>query len=66
MAVTPDGRRVVSSNGNEVLVWDAATGERLRQLGERGRSNWALAVSSDGRRAIGGDDRTDLLSVPAW
>ncbi len=59
VVVTPDGRRMLSSNRNGLTVWDVESGKMLRTIGEPGRNNWALAVSRDGKRVIGGgNDRT--------
>jgi len=60
VAVTPDGRRVVSASKDWTLkVWDLETGEMLHTL--RGHQGWieAVAVTSDGRRAVSASlDRT--------
>jgi WD40 repeat protein len=59
LVVTPDGRRMLAANGNGVTLWDVETGEVIRAFDEPNRNNWALAVSADGKRAIGGgNDRT--------
>jgi WD40 repeat protein len=59
LALTPDGRRVLTANGNGVTLWDVQTGEVVRTFDEQNRNNWALAISVDGKRAIGGgNDRT--------
>jgi WD40 repeat protein len=53
VAVTPDGRRTVSSSDDKTLkVWDLETGRALRTL--EGHSNWVrgVAVTSDGQRAV--------------
>jgi WD40 repeat protein len=43
VAFTPDGRRVIASNGDgSVTLWDAETGEEFRTIGRAGPS--ALAV----------------------
>ncbi|HUS79631.1 MAG TPA: hypothetical protein VM283_00100, partial [Armatimonadota bacterium] len=60
VAVSPDGRRIVSGSHDEtVRVWDAASGEELACLrGHEDRVN-SVAVSPDGRRIVSGSwDRT--------
>ncbi|HMA53291.1 MAG TPA: WD40 repeat domain-containing protein [Acidobacteriota bacterium] len=56
-ALTPDGRRIISSNmgySQEANVWSARTGRHLRTLeGHRGEVR-AIAVSPDGRRIVTG------------
>jgi WD40 repeat protein len=59
LALTPDGRRMLTANGNGVTLWDIETGKIVRTFDEPNRNNWALAISGDGKRAIGGgNDRT--------
>lgn len=65
LAVTPDGRRVISASGpwmasqssGQVIVWDARTGQCLRRLPAIATSVYELALHPDGRRfaAAGGD-----------
>jgi WD40 repeat protein len=54
--VTPDGRRILSLGHDNLRVWDLASAEQVRVLGDTG--GWGLAVSSDGRRAITGNSPT--------
>jgi WD40 repeat protein len=58
LAVTPDGRRVVSGGHDGVRVWNLETGETERILAyQEGKVN-AVAVAPGGRRAVfGGDDQ---------
>lgn len=60
VAVTPDGRRVVSGAEDGMLrVWDLATGKCERGLIGHSGPVRALTLTPDGRRAIsGGDDST--------
>ena len=60
VAVTPDGRHVVSGSDDKTLrVWDLATGETKTTLkGHSNRVN-AVAVTADGRHVVSGsDDKT--------
>ncbi|MBP6748946.1 MAG: WD40 repeat domain-containing protein, partial [Xanthomonadaceae bacterium] len=57
VALSADGGRVVSgSYDGTVRVWDALSGECVREL--RGHTNWVLSValSADGGRVVSGSD----------
>src|SRR5271166_4091467 len=60
VAVTPDGRYVVSgSDDGKLRVWDLATGETKTTL--QGHTSWvtAMAVTPDGRQVVSGsEDKT--------
>ncbi len=64
VAVSPDGRFIVSGSGDRtVKVWEAATGRLLRSLEGHKDDMTAVAVSPDGRFIVSGsDDRT----VKVW
>ncbi len=64
MAVSPDGRWIVSGSADRtVKVWEAATGRLLRSLEGHTGSVRAVAVSPDGRFTVSGsEDRT----VKVW
>jgi WD40 repeat protein len=53
VAVTPDGRRVLSgSSDNTLRVWDVASGQTLKTLqGHNGGVN-AVAITPDGRCVV--------------
>jgi len=55
VAVTPDGRRIVSgSEDNTVVVWDLEAGTLIHRLsGHRGRVT-SVAVTPDGRHTVSG------------
>ncbi|HEY1380134.1 MAG TPA: WD40 repeat domain-containing protein [Gemmataceae bacterium] len=51
LAFSPDGKRVVTTDSNNVAVWDAATGQEVLTLGETGgRGISSVAFSPDGKR----------------
>ena len=59
MAVTPDGKQVVSASKDKTLkVWDLETGRVLRTL--EGHSDYVMgvALTPDGKRAVSAGDRT--------
>ncbi len=60
VAVTPDGRHVVSgSEDNTLRVWDLASGETVRTLSGHTDAVMAVAVTPDGRQAVSGSgDKT--------
>lgn len=61
LAITPDGRRVVSASsyGKFVRIWDLETGVLLHTLKDHNGSVEAIALTPDGRHAISAsDDRT--------
>ena len=51
VASAPDGRTAVTigTDGNEILLWDIATGQVRQRLETAGRAIYALGVSHDGR-----------------
>lgn len=64
VAVTPDGRRLVSASGDRKLkVWDLATGQETATL--TGHEDWisAMTVTPDGRRAV---SATDDHTLKVW
>ena len=55
IAFSPDGNRIVTgSDDRSVLVWDAKTGEQLRQLQGHTREVASVAISPDGNRIVSG------------
>ncbi len=62
LALSPDGRLLASSSKSEdstIRVWDAATGQFLRQLPGHTSFVWRLVFSRDGRHLISaGSDQT--------
>lgn len=56
VAVSGDGRRIVSTSGDEtVRVWDARTGREIHCLRGHGGVT-RVAVSGDGRLVLGGSE----------
>jgi WD40 repeat protein len=60
VAVTPDGRYIVSGSSDKTLrVWDLASGRPVRTLAGHGDSVGAVAVTPDGRYIVSGSrDKT--------
>ena len=60
MAVSADGRRVVSgSDDKTVRIWDMETGVEEQRLEGHSDEVSAVAVSADGRRVVSGsEDKT--------
>jgi len=53
VAVTPDGRRILSGGSDTtVRVWELATGRLERPLKGHACDAWELAVTPDGRRVV--------------
>jgi WD40 repeat protein len=64
VAFSPDGNRIVSgSDDKSVRVWDAKTGEQLRELQGHTDSVTSVAFSPDGNRIVSGSDDK---SVRVW
>jgi WD40 repeat protein len=59
VAVTPDGRQLVSAGYDGLRCWDVASGKLVLVIEEtKGAGCWALALTSDGQRVMaGGDDK---------
>jgi RNA polymerase sigma factor (sigma-70 family) len=53
VAFSPDGKQLVSCGDDAVLLWNAATGEQVRQMAP-GARNEAVAFSPDGRLIAAG------------
>jgi mono/diheme cytochrome c family protein len=63
IAISPEGRRVLSGSEDESLrLWDLATGREIRRLHGHTGAVLAVAFAPDGRRAVsGGRDGTVRL-----
>ena len=53
LAVSPDGRTIVSASMNKLSVWDARSGKRLRQIQQEAVVS-CLAFLSNGRYVVSG------------
>jgi WD40 repeat protein len=58
LAITPDGRRGLSSFGGSIRFWDIEDGIELRAPFDHGQPIKALAISVDGTRAVFAADNT--------
>jgi uncharacterized delta-60 repeat protein len=64
VAVSPDGRRIVSgSQDNTVAVWDLETGTLIHRLTGHRAAVSSVAVSPDGRRIVSGSQSN---TVAVW
>ncbi|MBA9002272.1 WD40 repeat domain-containing serine/threonine protein kinase [Thermomonospora cellulosilytica] len=62
VSFSPDGRTLATAGGSTVILWDAATGTRLRTLTGHTGTVAAVAYSPDGRLlATAGHDRSTRL-----
>lgn len=64
LAFSPDGKELAASGFRELTVWDAASGQLLRRIGNVAPRTYALAWSADGKRlATGGGIPGELGEV---
>ena len=54
VAVSPDGKRIVSGGDKTVKVWEADTGQDLLTLAGHSEPVNSVALSSDGKRIVSG------------
>jgi WD40 repeat protein len=55
VAVTPDGKYVVSGSGDEMVrLWDLATGNEVRRFTGHEEPVWSVAVTPDGKYVVSG------------
>ena len=64
MAVTPDGRYIVSGSWDQtVRVWERDTGKEVQKLTGHQILVWSVAVTPDGRYIVSGSDD---MTVRVW
>ena len=66
LAITPDGRQLLTAGPDGLRLWDISTGKLVRFFGEHpagSTAEWSLAISADGRRAITGSNGNNLVRV---
>lgn len=66
-AFTPDGRRLATASGADVMVWELEARARLERSLPAGERPWSVAVSPDGSRMVAGleNGRVQLWDLPA-
>jgi WD40 repeat protein len=57
LALTPDGKQVISAGFDGLRVWEIDTGKQLNAFGQFGGTYWSLTVSPDGNRIFAGGDK---------
>lgn len=59
VSFSPDAKRIISADGNDINIWDASSGKKLRTLSGHDDTIWSMSYSPDGTRIVsGGDDKT--------
>ncbi len=62
LALSDDGKLVLSSSGSTATLWDAASGKELQTFRRHAEHIRSVALSSDGKRALTGSyDKTAIL-----
>lgn len=54
LAWSPDGKEIASGSGNDVIIWDATTGDTIYTFTRQGSSARSLAWSPDGKYIVSG------------
>ena len=59
VSFSPDGKRVIAADGNDIKVWDASSGKKLMTLSGHEDAIWSVSYNPDGTRILsGGKDKT--------
>ena len=59
VSMSPDTKRIISTDGNDICVWDTSSGKKLMTLSGHERGIWSVAYSPDGTRIVSGSlDKT--------
>jgi WD40 repeat protein len=62
LAVTPDGKRLVTANARGLRVWDTAKGDQEGVFAQHGSEDtWGLAIDSKGQRALSASDNGKMF-----
>src|SRR5438477_1652306 len=62
----PDGKKLLTSDGSRLHVWDLASGRLLRTIVHGGQMFFDLRVSSDGKLFAAQVDPYGFISHPPW
>ncbi|MCP4452538.1 MAG: protein kinase [Planctomycetes bacterium] len=56
---SPDCKRIIAADGNDIKVWEALSGKELMTLSGHERGIWSMSYSPDGTKIVsGGLDKT--------
>jgi WD40 repeat protein/tRNA A-37 threonylcarbamoyl transferase component Bud32 len=59
VSFSPNAKRIISADGNDINIWDASSGKKLKTLSGHDDTIWSMSYSPDGTRIVsGGKDKT--------
>jgi WD40 repeat protein/predicted Ser/Thr protein kinase len=59
VSFSPNAKRIISADGNDINIWDASSGKKLKTLSGHDDTIWSMSYSPDGTRIVsGGNDKT--------